>query len=125
MKKFWRWRMAKNVVVCCDGTANQFSVDRTNIVKLFFTLKQDDERQVAFYHPGIGTMEPPGALTPLRRRVARLLQQAVGWGLENDIRDAYAFVMNNFTEGDPSSFSASAAAPTPFARSLRSCTCMG
>jgi uncharacterized protein (DUF2235 family) len=64
--------MAKNVVVCCDGIANEFSVDRTNVVKLFFTLVRDPTRQATFYHPGIGTMEPPGALTPFRRRVSRV-----------------------------------------------------
>ena len=30
--------MPKNVVLCCDGTANEFAEDRTNVVKLFFTL---------------------------------------------------------------------------------------
>jgi uncharacterized protein (DUF2235 family) len=46
--------MTKNVVVCCDGTANEFAADRTNVVKLFFTRVQDRAQQVAFYHPGIG-----------------------------------------------------------------------
>ena len=33
--------MPKNVVLCCDGTANEFAKDRTNVVKLFFTLVRD------------------------------------------------------------------------------------
>ena len=41
--------MAKNVVVCCDGTANEFKEDRTNVVKLFSMLVQDPARQVAYY----------------------------------------------------------------------------
>ena len=28
----------KNVVICCDGTANEFSHHATNVAKLFFTL---------------------------------------------------------------------------------------
>jgi uncharacterized protein (DUF2235 family) len=92
--------MGRNIVVCCDGTANEFAADRTNVLKLFFTLVHDPQRQVAFYHPGVGTMEPPGAHTPLRRRAARLLGQAVGWGLENDIRNVYAFLMSNFRADD-------------------------
>ena len=91
---------AKNIVVCCDGTANQFATDRTNVVKLFFTLEQDTKAQVSYYHPGVGTMEPPGSLTPLRRKASQLLGQALGWGLDYDIRDAYSFVMNNYEEGD-------------------------
>jgi uncharacterized protein (DUF2235 family) len=64
--------MPKNVVLCCDGTANEFAEDRTNVVKLFFTLERDPSRQVAYYHPGLGTMEPPGALTSATR-ISRVL----------------------------------------------------
>lgn len=92
--------MSKNVVLCCDGTANEFARDRTNVVKLFFTLIQHPDQQVCFYHPGLGTMEPPGSLTSIRRVGAKLLGQAIGFGLEADIRDAYAFLMNHFQEGD-------------------------
>lgn len=92
--------MAKNIVVCCDGTANEFSEDLTNVVKLFSTLVQDPARQVAFYHPGVGTMEPPGALTPLRKRAGMVLGQAVGAGIESDIRDAYVYLMRSFEPGD-------------------------
>lgn len=90
----------RNVVVCCDGTANEFAKDRTNVVKLYFTLVDDPARQITFYHPGIGTMEPPGALTRNSRAVTKLAGQAIGWGLESDIRDAYAFLMNHFSPGD-------------------------
>jgi uncharacterized protein (DUF2235 family) len=92
--------MKRNVVVCCDGTANEFAKNRTNVVKLYFTLVDDPARQVTCYHPGIGTMEPPGALTSYGRALRKLLGQAVGWGLEADIRDAYTFLMNHFSEGD-------------------------
>jgi uncharacterized protein (DUF2235 family) len=90
----------KNVVLCCDGTANEFAKDRTNVVKLFSTLIQDPTAQVVSYHPGLGTMEPPGALMPLRRRIARFLGLALGYGLDADIRDAYAFLMGAFEPGD-------------------------
>src|SRR5215510_6386452 len=77
--------MAKNVVLCCDGTANEFAEDRTNVVKLFFTLERDPSRQVAYYHPGLGTMEPPGTLTSATRTLTRLAARAFGYGLEADI----------------------------------------
>ena len=92
--------MAKNIVICCDGTANEFASDRTNVAKLFFTLVHDPSRQVAYYHPGLGTMEPSGTLTTAKRLVTKGLGQALGWGLEADIRDAYVFLMNQFVEGD-------------------------
>jgi uncharacterized protein (DUF2235 family) len=90
----------KNIVLCCDGTANEFAEDRTNVVKLFFTLTLDPARQVAYYHPGLGTMEPPGALTPLMRIATRVAGMAFGYGLQADIRDAYVFLMRTFEEGD-------------------------
>jgi len=92
--------MAKNIVLCCDGTANEFAKDRTNVIKLYSTLVHDSPAQVTYYHPGIGTMEPFGALSPLTRKFTRLLGMAVGYGLENDLRDAYVFLMQFYEPGD-------------------------
>lgn len=65
--------MVKNIVICCDGTANEFAKDRTNLIKLYSTLMHDTDRQTAYYHPGIGTMEPFGALSPVTRKLTRIL----------------------------------------------------
>ena len=92
--------MPKNIVVCCDGTANEFARDRTNVIKLYSTLVQDTGAQVAYYHPGIGTMEPFGALSPITRTFTRVLGMAFGYGLEGDIRDAYVFLMQTYQPGD-------------------------
>jgi uncharacterized protein (DUF2235 family) len=92
--------MPRNLVVCCDGTANEFARHHTNILKLFSTLVQDPEGQLAYYHPGVGTMEAVGALTSAARSVTKLLGMAVGYGLETDIRDAYAFLVRFHEEGD-------------------------
>jgi uncharacterized protein (DUF2235 family) len=92
--------MSKNVVVCCDGTSNEFAQDITNVVRLFSTLIQNPAQQVAFYHPGLGTMEPPGALTPFMRRFTKLMGLAFGYGLKSDIQNAYSFLMYNFEPGD-------------------------
>jgi len=92
--------MPKNIVVCCDGTANEFAENRTNVIKLYSALVQDDPGQATFYHPGIGTMEPFGSLSPLTRRMTRLLGMAVGYGLENDISDVYTFLINTYDPGD-------------------------
>jgi uncharacterized protein (DUF2235 family) len=47
--------MPKNIVVCCDGTGNQYGAANSNVVKLYWTLSSQDE-QTAYYHPGVGTM---------------------------------------------------------------------
>ncbi len=92
--------MSKNIVVCCDGTANQFARDKTNVLKLFMTLHQDPAAQVVYYHPGLGTMEAAGALTTFSRRWTKLLGMAIGYGLADDIRDAYVFLMHCYQPGD-------------------------
>src|SRR3712207_1110872 len=90
----------KNVVLCCDGTANEFSADRTNVVKLFSVLVQDQRTQTVYYHPGLGTMEAPGALLGFSKRVSRIAGLAFGSGLDRDVRDAYVFLMKHFEAGD-------------------------
>lgn len=92
--------MPKNIVVCCDGTANEFSKHRTNVVKLVYTLVHDPALQISYYHPGLGTMEAVGAVTSIARKITKLLGLAIGYGLESDIRDAYVFLMNRFEPGD-------------------------
>jgi uncharacterized protein (DUF2235 family) len=47
--------MGKNIVLCCDGTGNQFGRETSNVVKLYRTLDQTDE-QFTYYHPGVGTL---------------------------------------------------------------------
>jgi uncharacterized protein (DUF2235 family) len=92
--------MQKNIVICCDGTANEFARDHTNVVKLFYTLEHDTAGQITYYHPGLGTMEPAGALTPLARKITKLLGMAVGFGLSDDIFRAYTFLMEHYQDGD-------------------------
>ena len=90
----------KNIVLCCDGTSNQFSEHNTNVVRLYQTLVKDPARQVAYYHPGLGTMEAVGALTSFARKFTKLLGLAIGYGLEDDIKAAYVFVMRTYQPGD-------------------------
>jgi len=89
-----------NIVICCDGTANEFAQNNTNVVKLYATLIQDPLRQATYYHPGLGTMEPAGAMTTFSRKLTKLLGMAIGYGLGNDIRDAYLFLMQTYRPGD-------------------------
>jgi uncharacterized protein (DUF2235 family) len=92
--------MPKNVVVCSDGTANAFAKHSTNVVKLCSALRHDPALQVGCYRPGAGTTEPAGALSIVTRNVTKPTGMAIGHGLENDIRDAYVFLMNQSRAGD-------------------------
>lgn len=91
--------MARNLIVCCDGTANEFAADRTNVLKLAFAAEKDAE-QLLFYHPGVGTMAPPGLFTRAGQTIARIAGLAFGYGLKADLRDAYIFVMDHYRPGD-------------------------
>jgi uncharacterized protein (DUF2235 family) len=92
--------MRRNIVVCCDGTANEFASNHTNVLKLYRTLVHDPAVQATHYHPGIGTMEPAGALTTITRKTTKLLGMAIGYGLADDIRDAYVFLMQHARPDD-------------------------
>ncbi len=92
--------MARNLVLCCDGTSNQFSANRTNVLKLCYALVKDSERQLVYYHPGIGTRAPVGIGTAVGGFWAKLGGLAWGAGLQQDIADAYVFLMNHYRPGD-------------------------
>ncbi|MEP6869101.1 MAG: DUF2235 domain-containing protein [Novosphingobium sp.] len=90
----------RNLVVCCDGTSNEFVADRTNVAKLTYALVKDPARQQVFYHPGLGTMAAPGFPLPIGNRAARLAGLAFGYGIRDDIRDAYVWIMDHWRPGD-------------------------
>lgn len=93
--------MPKNIVVCCDGTGNEFGPSNSNIIKLYQVLDlATPSLQVAYYHPGLGTMGAPSALTKFSKWWTRLFGLAFGRGLMEDIGDAYAFLMGVYEPGD-------------------------
>jgi uncharacterized protein (DUF2235 family) len=91
--------MAKNVVICCDGTGNEFGDRNSNVVKLYQMLVLDPS-QVAYYHPGVGTMGARSALSPIGKKWTKLLGYAFGYGASDNVADAYQFLMRNFQPGD-------------------------
>jgi uncharacterized protein (DUF2235 family) len=44
-------------------------------------------------------MAPPGFLTKAGARLAEIAGLAFGYGLSNDIRDAYIFIANHYEPG--------------------------
>ena len=59
---------SKNIVVCCDGTGNEYGSNNTNVVKLFELLERDHHQQVAYYDPGVGTFSVLGWQLPIGRK---------------------------------------------------------
>ncbi len=90
-------RMApKRIVVCTDGTWNDPTAASklTNVDKLARAVQRSDARgvpQIVAYVPGVGT----GADV-----IDRWIGGATGLGISRNIRNAYTFVVQNFTPGD-------------------------
>lgn len=94
--------MAKNIVVCLDGTGNQLKAKgNTNVVRLYELLDlSDPSKQIAYYDPGVGTFSANGAWTPIGRRVSKLAGLAFGFGLRTNLGEAYTYLMQHYEAGD-------------------------
>ncbi|KZT12113.1 uncharacterized protein LAESUDRAFT_670416 [Laetiporus sulphureus 93-53] len=90
----------RTLVLCFDGTADHFDGKNTNVVKLYALLKKEDNEQLCYYQPGIGTYLNPGVVSPLFQWGAKVLDQAVAWYLEAHVRGGYRFLMQNYQPGD-------------------------
>jgi uncharacterized protein (DUF2235 family) len=89
----------KRIVICCDGTWNRADQVRkdgkpcvTNVVKIAVRIaKRDgDTLQIVYYDQGVGTGNP----------LDKLSGGAFGEGLEDNIHDAYRFLVANYELGD-------------------------
>jgi len=90
----------RNLVVCLDGTDNQFGVDNTNVVRLFQALDTNPDKQLAYYDPGVGTIWSPSAWSKLSQKFQMLIGLAFGWGVTQNVCDAYVFLMREYRPGD-------------------------
>jgi len=46
--------MGKNIVVCIDGTGNEYGENDTNVERMYELVVRDKD-QIAFYDPRVGT----------------------------------------------------------------------
>lgn len=83
----------KRLVACCDGTwdaqGGGTNVDKT--ARTVVPTAADGTEQVVFYDAGVGAgLGWPG----------RLVAGATGWGLSQNVRDAYRFLAESYEPGD-------------------------
>jgi uncharacterized protein (DUF2235 family) len=88
--------MTKNIVICCDGTGNQYGSANSNVVKLYWTLSDADKKS-SYYHPGLGTMGARNALSAVGKWWTLLRSKAFGYGFSDNIADVYSFLMGAYT----------------------------
>lgn len=91
--------MTKNIIICCDGTGNEIEANLSNVLKLFRTIKRTDS-QIVFYDPGIGTLSSSDAWSRLKHKAKAVFGLITGHGLDQNILDAYRFLMENYEDGD-------------------------
>ena len=91
--------MGRNLVLCMDGTSNEPETDTTNVARVFEAATKDDT-QLVYYDPGVGTMGARGAVTPLGRRATRAAGLVAGFGVKDNIEEAYSWLMERWQPGD-------------------------
>jgi uncharacterized protein (DUF2235 family) len=88
----------KRLVLCCDGTWNSADQERegvacpTNVVRLAYRVakRAGTVPQIVYYDQGVGT----------GNAIDHLSGGALGDGLEDNIHDAYRFLVGNYEPGD-------------------------
>lgn len=102
----------KNLVFCCDGTANALEHHRyphdderimprrlhSNVAHFYQRLPKDVAHQIARYQPGVGTYQL--AKTQRTGRLGLWRGKLFGHGLIANIENGYHFLMQHYEPGD-------------------------
>lgn len=91
--------MGKRIIICCDGTGNELNTTMSNVLK-FYRILQKDERQQVFYTPGVGTLSQDNPWQRFKQKWRVILGLATGYGLDDDILEAYEFLCQHWQPED-------------------------
>lgn len=95
--------MPKNIAVFCDGTWNKSDAPNpTNVVRLAQAVRNSQEnnkerQQVVIYVEGVGTGRGAGKIA---KKLDKVLGGVFGWGLLENIKEAYRAIVFNYQPGD-------------------------
>ena len=87
----------KNIVICCDGTGNEYGKNNTNVVETY-ELAKKSPTQIAYYDPGVGT--GGWAYDEESGKLRALSDKGTGAGLQKNVNDAYRYLMEVYEEQD-------------------------
>ena len=107
----------RTLVLCFDGTANEFDDTNTNVVKLVAMLEKESPKQLVYYQvsrfcytdaksvltalqTGVGTYVGPGILGPVAKWVAKTADLGVAWYLDAHVMGGYKFLQSTWEPGD-------------------------
>ncbi|OCH91837.1 WD40 repeat-like protein [Obba rivulosa] len=94
---------SRNLVVCIDGTSNQFGEKNTNVIELYRLVKKlPGDKQLTYYNSGIGTYAQPSwkSFQYLRQVFDHKIDLAIAWNFERIVLNAYRWLSENHHEGD-------------------------
>lgn len=117
--------MAKNIVLCSDGTGNKGGYGNdSNVYKIYqaIDIHHSTTQQISFYDNGVGTKEDGSAVKDNKFWVA--LSGAFGFGFNGKVRDLYEFLARHYNPGDQIfifGFSRGAATVRAFTGFLHTC----
>lgn len=90
----------KRLVICCDGTWNHLEMAQlTNVALIAMHIPvrgSDGVLQLTYYDEGIGT----SGSNWLSRTIESYVGGGMGFGLANNVKQAYRFLVNNYEQGD-------------------------
>ncbi|KXN83327.1 hypothetical protein AN958_01563 [Leucoagaricus sp. SymC.cos] len=91
----------RTLILCFDGTGDQFDDDNSNIVNFVSLLKKNDNtKQLVYYQAGIGTYTIPQIAKPMMAKVHKALDAMVGVHLNAHVMSGYEFLMQNYEYDD-------------------------
>lgn len=89
--------MPKNIILCMDGTGNEFGKNVTNVVETYI-LAQKTSKQEVYYDPGVGTggyLYDDGT-----GKLKAAYDSGTGTGVHKNVEQAYLYLMEKYTAGD-------------------------
>ncbi|RXW14426.1 hypothetical protein EST38_g11429 [Candolleomyces aberdarensis] len=92
----------RTLVLCFDGTGDQFDDDNSNVVQFVSLLKNDDRyKQLVYYQTGIGTYTAKDRTVSERMsQIHKLLDSMFARTIDAHIMGGYKFLMQNYKPGD-------------------------
>jgi len=92
--------VGRNLIICCDGTHNEFGSNKTNVVRLIQILDRNPYKQRLFYDPGVGTLPEPVSWGRIKKILFDLSDLAFATGLPDKVANAYRYLMDIWQPGD-------------------------
>ncbi|KAL0575791.1 hypothetical protein V5O48_006189, partial [Marasmius crinis-equi] len=91
----------RTLVLCFDGTGDQFDDDNSNVVNLFSMLKKDDSKlQLVYYQASFLALRVHVPEPEPAAKFHKMLDSMIGVHLDAHVMGGYEFLMQNYEAGD-------------------------